>query len=123
MAQWKLNFRVDVRRGIRANTIYQPIGPDRTRHGVEPERQEILDATSILRGVSRVDPRPIRTKYEHGVVEVSFVVDAESVSEAGRQQSRIHDSLSTAIDGTGLDMMYAIEFDPPQGVNAGANAR
>ena len=101
MAQWELNFTVDVRRVWGCTSV-------------DVERNMDQEANAILRVVSKVEPRPIRAVYEERCVEMSFIIDVKNSSEAHAQQSRIHDSLSKAIEEAKLYKTYAIEFDPPQ---------
>lgn len=102
MAQWKLDFHVDVD-GNESN------------------------ARLILKKVSKVEPRPSRAVYGYRGfhrVDMSFIIDAESESEAHEQQSRIHDSLSKVIDEVEcfiereqhIEAAFAIEFDTPKAV-------
>jgi hypothetical protein len=103
MAQWELNFRVDVMRVCR---------------GAYPYRA-VEDPNGIQRAISKLELRPIRAVYDDGCVEMSFIIDAESLSEAPAEQRRMHDSLSKTIDEVKLEKTHAIEYDPPLEVEAG----
>lgn len=98
MAKWRVDFRVDVPRGCHVS------------------KDPGMAANGILRALRTLDPRPISAIYDDPRVEMSFVIDAENLSVAILQQSRIHDSLSKTIESC-----FGIEFDPPQEIEVGAN--
>ncbi len=111
MAKWKLSFRVDIER----------VCKQRYRDNSSERDKVFIDHTNrILRGIAKLDPRPVRAVVDQGCAKLGFIIDAESQSHAHGQQSRIHDSLSKAIDEAKLGEEYAIEFDAPQEVEAGA---
>lgn len=115
--QWRLEFRVDDM-GVIEKTEPGEVTERMWRESDSIDHEVATHARSILRTISKVEPRPIRALYEDECVRISFVIDANSLSEAHGQQSRIHDSLSKAIEDK-LGDKYAIEYDPPQEVEAG----
>lgn len=97
MAQWKLELRVIV--------------------------QDDGFSKPVLRASSRASQRPLRADYEDGerCVRMTFVVEGDRLSDAHERQCQIVDSLYKAIDEAGVAQNgYAIEFDPPQVLEAGA---
>lgn len=109
MAQWRLNFIVGVNRVADVYTS---------------GNKASQDANAIIRAFSKVEPRPMRSLYDDGCVKMSYLVEAGTQAEAHQQQYRIHDALVQALDAAGDDLKrYAIEFDAPQLVDAGAGAK
>lgn len=85
MAQWRLDFRVDV--------------------GVFEDD----DARDILSLVSKVEPRPIRAVFEGGIVEMTFVCVGKTLGEAHKEQARIHDALSKYVEALEFDAPVKFE--------------
>ncbi len=110
MEQRQLTFRVDI--GRVCDRISGHVSGDYV----------VDDANANLRAVSKLDPRPVRAVFDDGYVEMNLVIAAESLSEAHGQQSRSHDSLTRVLNDAKLGRDYAIEYDPPEEVEAGTKA-
>ncbi len=101
MMQWLMDFWVDLSRG----------------GGEHPE----ADGNAMLRAVSRIEPRPVKSLYHQKCIRWAFIVDAENRAEAHAMQRRVYDSLFKAIEEAPLGSRgYALEFDTPQVVEAGS---